>query len=299
MVRSFFIILLCQLSAIYSSKDVDIIIFSKDRPMQLDACCQSIQKWVLPQGLGNVYVLYFPTSSAFDQAFDAVKSEFPAFEFYKQTSKGEQFRALVRQCLRSTTNEYVMFAVDDDIVKDSLNLAECIDCLEKTGAYAFLLRLGKNIDYCFTRKIETPVPSCQQVNKSNIYIYTFKHGQGDWSYANNVDMTIYRKIDVLAAFNKIQMNDPWFESAWARMVDTNKKGLFFEESKILNLNINLVSARNIQQFPTAWRERMSAYSLDNLLELFNQGYRIDIDQFHRFQHNAPHICVDPQFIQIK
>lgn len=291
-----FLLISFLMSPILAEK-VDIVIFSKDRPLQLEACCHSIEKFISPDTKGRVNVIFYPTAEEFDLAYQAVAQEYPSYSFRKQTEKGRQFGILLMAALHESSNRYIMFAVDDNIVKDFIDLQKCIDALEETNSYAFFLRLGTNINYCFMQKRPMPLPSFRRI-KDDICAYTFKNGLMDWAYPNNVDMTIYRKKDVIKALSSLPLNDPWFESLWARRANLNQRGLFFEQSKIINLDINVVcDGRNIKQFSSEWQARLSEFGLQKLLELFNQGYRIDIDQFHGLNNESVHVCMEPNFIK--
>ena len=113
-------------------------------------------------------------------------------------------------------------------------------------------------------------------------------------------MTIYRKNDVIRDFSKIKnMQNTWYESEWSRMFfDHNKQGLFFEESKIVNLSINVVSG-NPNQFDIKWKDKIDKYSVKNLNRLFVEHKQIiDINFFHLLKNFSPHISYEPIFVPI-
>ncbi len=61
---------------------------------------------------------------------------------HPQTAE-QDFKSLVIHTLKSTENRFMLFAVDDIIIKDNINLSDCISYLKQTEAFGFYLRLGK------------------------------------------------------------------------------------------------------------------------------------------------------------
>lgn len=275
----------------------DICIFSFDRPMALESLCRSIKKNI-KSGLGNVHIIYRTTQPMYQQGYDIVKNLYPEFIFHKQTHAPSDFKPLIMDNLFSDCSNFIMFAVDDDIVRSEIDLVQCMNALEQTGAYAFFLRLGLNVDFCFMRKFHSGVPTNIKVSEC-INIYQFKDGSGDWQYPNNVDMTIYRKKDIKSTLQKIKMVHPWsLEGEWYNFSDMNLYGLFFDESKIVNLSVNLTgNNKNYSQFDQKWlKSKMKIWSTKNMCKMFLEGKRIDINEFEYMKINSTHICVEPKLI---
>ena len=95
----------------------------------------------------------------------------------------------------------------------------------------------------------------------------------------------------------INMQNAGYESNWWRLfLDYEQKGLFFEESKIVNLSINVVFG-NPSQFDVEWKNKKNIYSAENLNNIFvKENKKIDIDFFHDYKCNAVHISIEPKFI---
>ncbi len=283
------------------AKTADLIISSYDRPMQLYAYLESIDRHM--KDLGRIFIIYRTSSDEIDQAYQIV------FETFKHKSLGiihqgrdpfAEYKGQVLACLQSCPHEYVMFGVDDIIVKDEIKCAECIEMLEKTGAHGFYLRLGLNITRCYTENIETPVPQHELVDEvAGAYTFTFKDGKGDWGYPSSLDMTIYRKADLLAIIPYIPFHSPnRLEGCMAvrsggltggPAYDMHKKGLFYTRSKIVNVPLNLVQ--------TDWLgSRNMGYPIEMLFDYFKEGLKIDIDAVACIENEAAHMEVTPKFI---
>lgn len=288
-----------------ATNKVDFILYSYDRPMQLYALLESMEKYIT-DGKGEVSIIYRVSNHRYNQAYEIVKSNFPLAHFYKQGKKPQaDFKPLVMKCAFETPNKYMSTAVDDILVKDYVSLTKCIHYMEKTNAYNFLLRLGKNTQKCYTMKINTPIPSSfKQVDPSEpIYTWTFENGLGDWNFPSNNDMTIFRKSDVKPCFEKIlpiNFTNTFYEPYWCSMTSRKQQGLCFEYSKIVNLCINIVMLEQPShaQFSKEWvQNKMHLFSPESLLNKFEEGYKIDISQLYKINNISAHIEFEPMFIK--
>lgn len=283
-----------------ATASTDLLIFSKDRPMQLYALLESVGRYV--SGLNKVTVLYRTSSSKFDSGYQIVKNDFAHVDYIQQAPKpAKDFWPLTQKAIFDSPAPYIMFAVDDDMVVDEVDCDQCTQLLDAHDAlYGFYLRLGSNICHSYAANKATPVPPLQQVATSKhgaIYYWQFKDQQGGWGYPNTVDMTIYRKRDVQKVFDlfngTIQPKHPNdFEGWWHGYFSPSVMplyGLCFHTSKIINVPANVVSD---------WNNRHeNSYSADELLRSFVAGYKIDIAPLHKFEGNAPHVAVNFSFIK--
>lgn len=267
----------------------DIVLFSFDRPMQLYACLESIHRYM--EGFENVFVLYRATDSRFVEAYETLRSTFPGVYFVKQSEKEPKrdFKPLLLKILAKSPSPYVLFGVDDIIVKDSVDLKNCMEMMEKTGAYGFYLRFGKHIQFCYQSGQPQPVPESVPLTQ-NIYAWNIKKGSGDWGYPNSLDMTLFRKKDLREPFRKMKYKTPnSLEFIWATEHAPEKAvGLYFEHSKIVNIPLNIVGKTG--------NPHMNFSSVDELLCKFNEGWKIDIEPLHAILNSSPHFEFEPKFI---
>jgi histo-blood group ABO system transferase len=272
----------------------DVVIFSYDRPLQLYAMLESLYKHTTDTN--SISVVYRTSDDRFDNAFHLVAEQFPDVLFLHQQSSHD-FKELTVQALEQSQSEYIVFAVDDNIVKDSISLSECINWLEKTNAYGFYLKLGTHLDYCYTENKPQLVPPHQHIDGS-IYSWKFEEGEKDWNYPNTVDMTLYRKKDILALFHSLPYTNPnTLESKWASWwVEhgaPSNFGLFYAHSKILNIPLNKVQTVYVDN------RDMNLYTPQELLEKFEAGYKMDINPLYKMANKAVHTEYEPTFIPRK
>lgn len=268
---------------------VDVIVFSFDRALQLYAYLESQEKYLT--GVNDTHVVYRASSPEHENSYTQVSQRFPKVQFHKQSMTPQNdFKQLVWSSVYSNLSpcSYIMFAVDDLIVKDHVNLVGCTNALEAQKAWGFFLRLGKNINFCYMLNQATPPPACTDVG-GGIFAWKFADGQGDWGYPNNVDMTIYRKKDIMAYLrNENYIHPNSLEANWQKWRDMKGKGLCFQTSKNINIPLNLVN-------PSTNRCNNS-FTVPQLLLKFQQGQKINIQAFHQINNTSPHVDYMPTFI---
>lgn len=277
--------------SIAARSKVDLIIYSYDRPMQLYALLESIYHYM--SGMGEIIVIYRVSHDRYDTGYNMVKNTFSATRYIRQGNEPEKdFQALMLNAVYHSPNPYVMFAVDDIIVKDVVDLTYCTHMLVRTGAYGFYLRLGHNIHYSYSNDRFEKIPNLVAV-EGDVYSWTLGDGECEWRYANTVDMTIYRKKEISRALHSLSYTNPnTFEGHWSALAYKimHRKALCFEYSKMVNIPLNLVQH-------VCKNRHMGVHTPEELLELFGQGFRIAVHDFYKIQNNGPHIDYQPRFVR--
>ena len=267
-----------------------LVIFSYNRPGQLYALLESVKQHV--SGLSSVSVLYRTDSARYEIAYEKVKKSFPGVAWHRQKNPPHDFKPLLLLILEKFTTDHVLFAVDDIVVKDKVNLAVCVQALEQTKAYAFYLRLGKNIIYSYNSDILNPAPMHVSIT-DDIYAWRFCQGRGDWAYPHTVDMTLYRLADILPAFKHFPYHSPnTLEEHWSGLGHDKKMiGLCFETSKIVNIPVNLVNNRQ--------NPYMHSYTAQELLEKFENNLKLDIVPLYGVHNTAAHMDYQFTFVPLE
>lgn len=275
----------------------DLIVFSFNRPMQLYAFLESVEKYIT--NIGQVNIIYKVSDEKFEHAYEEVKKRFNSYIFHKQLTENpyklNDFKFLTLKLIFLQKSEFIIFSVDDIIVKDQIDISKCIEALNLTDAYAFYLRLGMNITKSFNEsKIDVPENT---LVKDDIYSYKikdlFRNGENDWYYPNTLDMAIYSKEKIKNDLFNIEMTNPnlfEFNWIWTHQLDANDIGLFFKESKIINIPINVCNS-----WPN--NKNMGLHSTQELLEKFNKGFKINIDKYYKINNDSAHMEYIPEFIK--
>lgn len=207
-------------------QSVGIIIFS-DNPQRLSTLIESIDGCIL--GVGSIYVFY----SIPDQEMSNTKKLFPCVNYHCINDK-KNFKSSLLNIIQNMSHKYIMFARDNCIVKNIVNMTECVQLLEQTGAYGFFLAFGKNITAHHCLKRYQKYPPMLEFNQ-DVYAWKFKHGEFDWRMVHNTMMTIYRKDIVTSQLKDLIFDLPdSLEYLWSHAaVDSEDVGLFFKQSKVV------------------------------------------------------------------
>ena len=267
---------------------VDIIVFSYNRPMQLQAYLESLQK--LTSHYNQVTAIYRSDNQEYEEGYEIVKRNFPAVKWVQQFNPPSDFKQLTVDALCDTQSqaEFVVFAVDDMIVKDTIDFLEIARLMKKTGAHGFYLRMGNNINFSYMAGTSNPAPVLVPI-EPNVYAWGFAFGGSEWGSPHTLDMTVYRKADIAPAFKLMHFDNPnYLEAMWAKLADKSKIGLCYELSKTINIPINIVTT-----YPN---KNLNYYSTEELLTSFLQGKRIDINAVYQMVNNSPHVDLCPKFI---
>ena len=270
-------------------KQADLIIFSYNRPLQLYALLESVDTYIT--GINHTFIICRASDSNFQRAYQEVQKKFPSAHFFFQGVHAKQdFKSLTMRAIQQSSNQYIIFAVDDIIVKDFVDIDECIRALEQTRAYGFFLRIGENTYAKYGIIQPDFLPEFTEVTK-DILMWQFNKATSYWRYSNTVDMTMYRKNHVIQHFSQMYFKTPnTLESGWCGRTPQNPLGLCFRQSKIINIPLNRIQ----NDFTT--NPHMNFASPEDLLIKFNQGKKIDIKPLFRMNHSAPYLHYTPTFI---
>lgn len=281
------ILALCALSPL-RAEVADLVIFSYDRPLQLYALLESIEKHV--KGVGVTTVVCRASNIAYKGAYSVVGKEFPQVKFMMQEGNPPQdFKSLTLQAIFDTPAGYVIFAVDDIVVKDDVDLSKCIEILDRTDAYGFYLRMGDHLNYCYTMDQAQRLPELASV-QDDILSWKFVGSECDWAYPHTVDMTVYRKRS-LNSFRDLSYHSPnSLEGCWASQAGPamELRGLCFKDSKIVNLPLNKVQKE--------LENRSMGISASALLMRFLQGYKLALDPLNKIRNASAHMEYEPTFV---
>lgn len=271
---------------------VDIVVFSYDRPIQLYALLESMEHYFT--GMHRVTVIYRASNIKYQTAYSEVSNTFSFATFVQQSNKPSyDFKPLTIQASHFDDGpSYIMYAVDDIIVKDYVDFHGCINTLERTHAYGFYLRLGVNLTDGYPPGVPQKQPYLQR-ETSSILSWQFQNAEGDWTYPHTLDMTIYRKADIADHICKMQYRAPnLLEAEWSGKASSvmHKRGLCFSLSKMVNIPMNIVQ-------DCGWQNaHMNFKNSEELLELFNQRKKIDITSLHQVENKGSHWNYIPNFI---
>ena len=270
------------------------IVFSKNRPLQLDLCLNSMKK-NLPE-CTRVIVIH-KNSEEFASAHDTLKTEHPDVTFWEQ---GESLFRDVLESTISATTTYVGYFTDDDIVFS--DEAVYYDHLASPEVACISLRMGLNI--C---KRSQGNETWEDVPPTHTRLFGGGVGWGKtsvfygsyWSYSLSVDGHIFRQQDMIEMLDELchledRRPEKWkqtpneLEGALQRFWTTTPNCIVSPmHSRVVNSPNNRVqdSHNNVSGLS-------HNYSAEYLLGKYMGGSRINLDHLDFSNIQCPHTEID-------
>jgi hypothetical protein len=287
------------------------IIFSKDRPLQLDLCLKSIGKNFV--NCQNKIVIH-NNSEVYSQAQQTLEKEHPDCQFWKQGSS--LFRD-VFAAIASCPDDCVCFFTDDDIFYSRFEITDMgfwnqlVSCMS--------LRMGTNISerYHDGIRVNSPTPSQFLRLKGYKELIAWDRTQtyygSYWSYSLSVDGHIFKKDEILQMMDELCFleemhikrgdNRAWCQignghrneglSVTPNQLETALQRFWSITSPFIVSPMNSVvvnSPNNSVQSTHSVNANGHQYSADTaeLLDSYILGKRIDIDLIDFGQIKCPH-----------
>ena len=277
-----------------TKKDIVTIVFSKDRPLQLDTTLTTYKKYSLQRNINNEFIIYKTSNDRFEKAYIQVAKEHSTFKFIKETA----FKINLYDCLKG--NKYVLFIVDDCIFTKKYSINTIISKLNICeGVLGFSLRLGKNTTECYPLYCKNDIPFMQALG-DDVLAFSWKEaGIGDFSYPLEVSSSVYRIDDIKSIIEGIHYSYPnsleWVMYNYIPHLINKQFFLCYETSVAFCNPINRVQTEN-----TINRVGINTdYSIESLLEKYERGYRINTEKFDGFISNGAHQEIKFEFYENK
>lgn len=278
-IQAYRLILLKSHKKNYSENLIGII-FSKDRPLQLYALLESYFTYC--KDPVPLIILYKASEDDYERAYNEIKDSYKKKEIiFRQEI---EFKSDLINILENSGSKFIFFLVDDIIFTDQFVFDDFIS-LKDNDKYILSLRLGKNLNYCYTKQSKQSLPLFHR--KKNFLIWKWGKGKLDWNYVFSVDGNIYNKDEILIITKLTHFKAPnSFEAGvnTFRFILRRKKGICYPKSKLVNVCINKVQneVKNIS----------GNISTKELLEYWNDEKKIDIHYFNNMMNDSAHIQID-------
>jgi len=273
-----------------SKSRVQFIIFSKDRPMQLDLLLRSICEFAKPSdSIGNIAVVYRASTNNLSDDYKQLSHEYPSVSFLSQRV-GFDFKLILIRLVLSSPN-LICLLVDDNVFISSIDLTCPANILRENDSSTFSLRLGENIKYSYMLRTKTPPPSLTQVLMDHrVLSWSWRQGEGDWSYPMSLDGNIYSKRFLFPYLLLLNYRTPsQLESALASFASPSPVSYCFRQSSLINIPHSIVQTDFLSN-------RSMGKSNLELVSLYRDGRRISLDSITELQpYDSTHVELDYEF----
>ncbi len=267
---------------------ISLCVFSKNRPMQLDAFLKSL--FHNAKYINDVYVLYTYDEEKFEEGYDIVSKTHANVKFIQEGERYWWKNQILE--LVSGFQPYFLWATDDSIFYRYTNITqETLRCVfEEYGAKSLNLRVGLNIKWQnhwhtqLTPEIpvsDTIVLGTERYSDIIIWDATNMSVQNDIGRVWQNDASIMPRDEYL---ERLEIETEWWKGKGCRALDNvaQSGNIFnpriaasFKQSSYLNIPVNLVHLLDDGRLYADNWGKFIQQDIHSLYERFMNGERID------------------------
>lgn len=288
------------------------LIFSKNRPLQLDLLLNSFYLNCLQSDSTDIYVVY-TCDDQYENSYNQLIKEQKEKERNNITfiyeNQFASFKSSFIYNLQNTKYEYVMFLVDDNIFTNKFDLLQIKSLLEHNpDAIGFSLRLGKNTKNCYPLKKEQEIPKDIGYNyiinfsslfeildkrflpevDFRVFAFDWTKSQLDFNYPLEVSSSIYRVKDIFFLLRDSKYKNP---NELEAQLYANLH-YFYNKLKLLSYYRSVAFCAPMNKVQNVVLNNrfsnMNMFSEESMLTMYKNGFRIDPVKFEGFISNGCH-----------
>lgn len=273
-----------------SEQDLNVIIFSCDRAMQLQACLKSFEKNLYNNNKDKniqISVIYKTTNEDYKKGYESLLTEFNYINFINET---QSFKKTLLTLFSQNKSPLTMFLVDDIIFVSPISLQDKqFELIKNPNMLCISLRLYEGITDCYATGQTSPVPKFIKGN-----VWSWLNQSGDWGYPMSVDGNIF-KTDTIRYFveNGSYSNPNTFEAA----LDGYKNNFsnlylccYMDVPRLINIPENRVQNLFNNRFA-------KGYTAEELNKEFLNNKIIDIEHYQGMKSNTVHVPAGLKLIE--
>lgn len=270
---------------------IQALIFSKDRPLQLDGTLRSFKRHCRDANGVTVRVLYTTSTSRNRALYRQLMREHPEIHFVEEFDFRHDTNFLL------TLHEFVLFLVDDCLFVGDFSLADCAAALRShPDAIGVSLRLGRNTTHCYAMDKPQRLPPLKPASES-LLAFRWPDADYDFGYPLEVSSSIYRAADVRELLAQTPFRNP--NTLEAELA--NRSGQFRDSHPVLlcpGQSLAFCAPVNLVQQVCGNRAgSQPEMSANALAEKFADGWRIDVARFDGFVPTGCHQEVELPLMQ--
>lgn len=250
-----------------------VIVFSKDRPMQLHAYLESL---IRASGCleEQIYVLYKEIQPI---CYTKTKAFFRGVNWIPEEDFDGQIRQLV-----ADADDYILFGCDDVVFVNGFELQKMERYLAAhEEIFGFSLRLGKNIRP-FPKRIQKDGEVCS---------WSWEENTSHYGYPWELDCTLYRKRDVLEILQKMkEVRSPnYLESIPEEnpqvYVRAGRMAAYYERGSAIVITVNRVQDTHPNQVDGTGRTDV----LSLFIQYHYEGRLLALDKLWKCKSDKVHV----------
>lgn len=264
---------------------INLIIFSKDRAMQLHGLLASLKTNC--DIFDNIHIIIKWSDDDYKKAYlELAENSYIGNEFYWYEEGCEPFKEKILQLM---LNKYTCFMVDDLIAYRKLKNQQDITgdtllTVESNGIFS--LRLGGNIRHC-------PEETFVESNDNEVgFTFDWSQYKKYWGYPFSVDGHVFRTDYIKPIIQRIKFNSPNKLEAHLQgyVPQAPKQMSCFNQSVVVSIPVNRVS-----NTATASYGEFFPHTAKELNDKFLAGERMDWEAMNFSDIKSPHQEVEFKF----
>ncbi|HON84206.1 MAG TPA: hypothetical protein PLI22_08785 [Caldisericia bacterium] len=265
------------------------IIFSKNRPMQLQLLLRSIEDNF--KELSDVHILYKHTSEDFKEGYEKVISQFPYYRWINEVNLKKDILNIIEKI----QSKFILFMVDDEVVINDYSIKPAIDLLQTAiDVHTVSLRLHQDITYTYTANIQSPTPNFE--HRDGLLLWNWKESNpiSDWGYPSCINSHLYSKIFLEYYINLLNFNTVNDLEGYLNLNRSSFKPKMacFPIAKTFNI------ANNLVQIGYNRYSENKEYTPENLNKYFLNDYQISTKNLYGLKKNTATGEVDYEFEKV-
>lgn len=277
-----------------------VVIFSKDRPAQLDLLLRSWSEQAAEWPQFAVSVLCKSTDPEFERGYDIVRQAFPSV-FFQPEDAARSFKAHVLALIERQERELFHFLADELVfIRGYRTTDEPFQLLRRRpDVAAVALRMSPRITFAQPINLRTPPPPLHD----NVWsvaqrprwlervtrLAGIHSARGDWRLQINVDGNVLRYPHLLSHFRNLPeiRNLNHLETVFLQNPLPQPHLVCYPESRLINLALNRVDPHSTYPF--------AGHTATEFNRRFLAGERLSYKGLVGLRHNACHIIVEPDW----
>ncbi len=264
------------------------LVFSKDRPMQLDATLRSFFLHCKDSNNVNLNVLY-KASPDFISEYTVLSLTYPEVKFLEE----EDFREDVLSIIQYAN--YLLFLVDDCIFTNDFSLYQITNCLNlHPDVLGFSLRLSPYSEYCYMLGAPQKIPIFECLD-DEVRKYNWVESELDFGYPLEVSSSVYRGEDIYQILSNSPFKNP---NVLEVVLDAHKHFYSTIMPNLFCFSLPVAFCAPINIVQESWENKSGTNSTNDPITLnnrFKRGLRIDIRKFSGYVPVSVHQEVELDF----
>ena len=255
---------------------LDLIVFSKDRPAQLDLLLTSVERFFAEWRDVALTVVHVATDDAAARGYARVRELHPEIAFVDERATERSFKEITLDL--TGRNPLAAFLMDDQLFKAPFTLRrpEVARFLEDPQTMCLSLRMDPAMDYCYPLDRSVAIPRFEAPG-----VWRWRAAEGDWAYPMSLDAHIFRTAELRPLLEAVEFRNPnSLEAALANVALPHPRLACLPEAPTVNIPDNRVQE--------VCDNRHGAGDPAALTARFLAGDRLDLEPLAGIRTPSPH-----------